>query len=54
VRGVIITNNGNAQVGSHLKFKEFTTNCQGIQVFLIFTDFYIYLSVDFRDTCGQY
>ncbi|KAJ3636464.1 hypothetical protein MTP99_000011 [Tenebrio molitor] len=32
VRGVIITNNGNAQVGSHLKFKEFTTNCQEIPV----------------------
>ncbi|XP_068893062.1 receptor-type tyrosine-protein phosphatase kappa-like isoform X6 [Tenebrio molitor] len=32
VRGVIITKNGNAQVGSYLKFKEFTTNCQEIPV----------------------
>jgi hypothetical protein len=32
VRGVIITNNGNVQVGSYLKFKEFTTNCQEISL----------------------
>jgi hypothetical protein len=32
VRSVIITNNGNLREGSHLKFKEFTTNCQDISL----------------------
>jgi hypothetical protein len=32
VRSVIITNNGNRHLGSHLKFKQFTTNCQEISL----------------------